>query len=145
MRSRLVNAVLAVPPKLGRVRLLAIDGPSGVGKSVLTSAVVVELRARGFSAVRVSTDDFATWEDPVSWWPRLVDVRRPLRPVPQAGLDHWYAPPRRASYGRRTRSAGAVARPYVPGFPMSAGWMAPMPRPGSNARSPATARPPGIR
>jgi pantothenate kinase-related protein Tda10 len=61
-----VNAVLAAPPKLGRVRLLAIDGPSGAGKSVLTSAVVTELRGRGFSAARVSTDDFATWEDPVS-------------------------------------------------------------------------------
>jgi uridine kinase len=75
-----VNAVLAAPPRLGRVRLLAIDGPSGAGKSVLASAVVAELRARGFSAVRVSTDDFATWEDPVSWWPRLVDeVLEPLR------------------------------------------------------------------
>jgi ABC-type dipeptide/oligopeptide/nickel transport system ATPase component len=68
-----VNAVLGVPPRLGGARLLAIDGPSGAGKSTLAASVVADLRARGISAVLISTDDFATWGDPVSWWPRLVD------------------------------------------------------------------------
>ncbi|MPZ82218.1 MAG: uridine kinase [Actinophytocola sp.] len=52
---------------MGAVRLVAIDGPSGSGKSTLAGAVAAELHAPV-----VSTDDFATWEDPVSWWPRLV-------------------------------------------------------------------------
>ncbi|MEU7788512.1 uridine kinase [Amycolatopsis sp. NPDC049159] len=59
--------------------MLAIDGPSGAGKSTLAARVVEALRARGCRTELVSTDAFATWDDPVSWWPRLVDgVLRPL-------------------------------------------------------------------
>ena len=54
------------------MRLLAIDGPSGAGKSTFAAQVVAELRGRGVSTELVSTDAFATWDDPVSWWPRLV-------------------------------------------------------------------------
>jgi hypothetical protein len=75
-----VNALLASPPKLGDVRLLAIDGPSGAGKSTLATAVMAELHSRDVSVALVRTDEFATWEDPVSWWPRLVDgVLDPVR------------------------------------------------------------------
>ncbi|MBK1785028.1 uridine kinase [Prauserella sp. ASG 168] len=56
---------------MGGVRLLAIDGPSGSGKSTFAAAVVAALRERGVSTALVGTDDFATWSDPVSWWPRL--------------------------------------------------------------------------
>jgi uridine kinase len=55
------------PPRLGRVRLVAIDGPSGSGKTTYAARL-----ARELGAAVVSTDDFATWDDPVSWWPRLV-------------------------------------------------------------------------
>lgn len=54
------------PPRLGGVRLVAIDGPSGSGKSTLADRL-----AEQFGATVVSTDDFATWDDPVAWWPRL--------------------------------------------------------------------------
>ncbi len=57
------------PPRLGTVRLVAVDGPSGSGKS--TFAARLATRLDGHVTV-VSTDDFATWDDPVSWWPRLV-------------------------------------------------------------------------
>lgn len=61
------------------MRVLAIDGPSGAGKSTLAAQVVEELTARGCRTALVSTDAFATWDDPVAWWPRLVDgVLRPL-------------------------------------------------------------------
>lgn len=63
--------VLRAEPRLGDVRVLAIDGPSGSGKSTLAAAVVATLRERGVPTALVSTDDFATWDDPVSWWPRL--------------------------------------------------------------------------
>ncbi|MEC3975135.1 uridine kinase [Amycolatopsis sp. H20-H5] len=49
-----------------------MDGPSGAGKSTLAAAVSAELRAHGVRAGLIGTDDFATWDDPVSWWPRLV-------------------------------------------------------------------------
>jgi Cytidylate kinase len=51
------------------VKLIAVDGPSGSGKSTFAAALAAEL-----SAVIVPTDHFATWSDPVSWWPRLVAV-----------------------------------------------------------------------
>ncbi|MGW5050666.1 uridine kinase family protein [Actinokineospora sp. NPDC004072] len=61
--------VLAAPPRLGRVRLVAVDGPSGSGKSTWADRLADALPGR----VRVvRTDDFATWDDPVAWWPRLV-------------------------------------------------------------------------
>ncbi|WP_240490873.1 uridine kinase family protein [Amycolatopsis vancoresmycina] len=64
---------------MGGVRVLAIDGPSGAGKSTLAARVVAGLRARGRRTELVSTDAFATWDDPVAWWPRLADgVLRPL-------------------------------------------------------------------
>lgn len=95
----MIDRLLATPPRLGAVRLVAIDGPSGSGKSVLAAALTRDLRARGVRTALVPTDDFATWEDPVSWWPRLVDgVLTPLR----AG---------RAGHYRRNDWTGGTARP----------------------------------
>ncbi len=65
--------MLRAGPRLGGVRVLAIDGPSGSGKSTFAAAVVAELRSQGVSTALVSTDDFATWDDPVAWWPRLAE------------------------------------------------------------------------
>jgi hypothetical protein len=56
------------PPRLGRVTLVAIDGPSGSGKSTVADQLAADL-----DAVIIRTDDFATWDDPVAWWPRLRD------------------------------------------------------------------------
>jgi uridine kinase len=62
------------PPRLGAVTLIAIDGPSGAGKSTHADRLAAEL-----GATVVRTDDFATWDDPVAWWPRLRDgVLEPL-------------------------------------------------------------------
>jgi hypothetical protein len=52
------------------VRIIAVDGPSGAGKSCYAASLGRPI---------VPTDHFATWDDPVAWWPRLVDgVIRPL-------------------------------------------------------------------
>jgi energy-coupling factor transporter ATP-binding protein EcfA2 len=64
---QIVTATLAAPPKLGGVRLVAVDGPSGAGKSTLARELVGAFE----HAVLISTDAFATWDDPVAWWPRL--------------------------------------------------------------------------
>ncbi|MFD1147011.1 uridine kinase family protein [Saccharothrix hoggarensis] len=57
------------------MRLVAVDGPSGSGKSTYAARLAAEL-----GAAVVPTDHFATWTDPVSWWPRLVaEVLDPLR------------------------------------------------------------------
>ncbi|MEO6090292.1 MAG: (d)CMP kinase [Umezawaea sp.] len=50
------------------MRLVAVDGPSGAGKSTVAGKLAVEM-----GATVVPTDHFATWDDPVAWWPRLLD------------------------------------------------------------------------
>lgn len=75
----LAELVARAPARLGNVRLVAIDGPSGSGKSVLADRLVTRLRGDRVGTALVRTDDFATWDDPVSWWPRLVTgVLEPL-------------------------------------------------------------------
>ncbi|WP_370969340.1 uridine kinase [Amycolatopsis sp. cg9] len=88
--------------------MLAIDGPSGAGKSTLAARVVAALRARGCRTELISTDAFATWDDPVSWWPRLVDgVLSPL----SAGVPGVY---RRTDWSTGVPRPGELVRVVVP-------------------------------
>jgi uridine kinase len=58
----------------GATRITAVDGPGGAGKSTLAAALAAELRAPV-----VHTDDFASWDEPIDWWPRLLaEVLEPL-------------------------------------------------------------------
>ena len=50
------------------VRIVAVDGPGGSGKSSLARLLAAEL-----GAPVVHTDDFASWDEPVDWWPRLLE------------------------------------------------------------------------
>ncbi|MFD9734331.1 uridine kinase [Umezawaea sp. NPDC059074] len=50
------------------MRLVAVDGPSGAGKSTVARALAIEM-----CATLISTDHFATWDNPVAWWPRLLE------------------------------------------------------------------------
>lgn len=75
----LVEAVLAAPPRLGRIRLVAVDGPTGGGKTTLAARLAaalcaaagnVEHGARGVAVVH--TDDLLDgWGDLLTFWPRL--------------------------------------------------------------------------
>ena len=56
-----------------RTGIVVIDGPSGAGKSSFADALIAELADRRRGAVLVRTDEFATWDDPVGWWPELED------------------------------------------------------------------------
>jgi uridine kinase len=64
----LSDLIRAAPARLGAVRLVAVDGPSGAGKSTVARKLAAEL-----GATVLPTDHFATWDDPVAWWPRLLD------------------------------------------------------------------------
>lgn len=85
--------------------IVAIDGPSGAGKSRVADALMAKLAANRTGAVLVRTDDFATWDNPVAWWPELETdvlhafIRRhdyQYRPrvwhdgVPEPGTRVWY-------------------------------------------------------
>jgi len=66
--------VAAGVPRLGRTRLVAVDGPGGAGKSTLAARI-----AEACGALVVHTDDFASWDDQLEWWPRLeAQVLKPL-------------------------------------------------------------------
>jgi uridine kinase len=57
------------------VRVVAIDGHGGAGKTTLAARLATALD----NAPVVHTDDFASWDDPLDWWPRLISqVLQPL-------------------------------------------------------------------
>jgi uridine kinase len=56
------------PPGRMRTRVIAVDGPGGSGKSTFAEQLAVTL---GGCQI-VHTDDFASWDNPVDWWPELI-------------------------------------------------------------------------
>jgi len=52
----------------GSLRLVAIDGPGGAGKSTFAG----HLADAAQGAPVIHTDDFASADNPIAWWPRLL-------------------------------------------------------------------------
>lgn len=64
------------PARCGSVRLVAVDGPGGAGKSVFAHRLAHILG----DVPIVHTDDFASWDEPIDWWHRLeAEVLAPLQ------------------------------------------------------------------
>lgn len=62
------------------ITLVAIDGRAGSGKSTLAAGL-----AKAWNAEIIQTDDFASWNNPFEWWPRLIEeALLPLRDGKQA-------------------------------------------------------------
>ena len=60
------------PARLGSVRMVAIDGPSGAGKTTFAGRLAAGLRAAGTSVEVVHTDDLLDgWADQFTFWSRL--------------------------------------------------------------------------
>jgi uridine kinase len=57
-------------------RVVAVDGHGGAGKTTFA-----ERLASAFGGVQIAhTDDFASWDNPVDWWPRCIaELLEPLR------------------------------------------------------------------
>lgn len=73
--ERLKLAVLQAKPAPGMpVKLVAVDGHGGAGKTVLARELAAALQAE-----ILHTDDFATWDNPLDWWPQLIE--RALQPI----------------------------------------------------------------
>ncbi|MQA80807.1 MAG: AAA family ATPase [Streptosporangiales bacterium] len=83
--AHLAREVLARPARLGEVRLVAVDGPTGSGKSTFARRLAAAL---GDTATRLCTDDLLDgWADTVTFWPRLEE--HVLSPI-LAGRDGAY-------------------------------------------------------
>jgi uridine kinase len=83
--SFLLDAVRAARAPAGvKTRIVAIDGGGGAGKSSLAAWLAAEL-----DAPVLRTDDFASWDNPVDWWPELIE--RALEPL-AAGEPARYQP-----------------------------------------------------
>ena len=76
-------AATAAPPGV-RTRIVAVDGCAGAGKSSLAAWL-----ARTVNAQVVSTDDFASWDEPLEWWP--IFIKLVLEPL-AAGRSVSYQP-----------------------------------------------------
>jgi len=62
-------------PNLVQPRIVGIDGLGGAGKSTLAARLAQCLG----KAATVHTDDFASWDNPLDWYPRLIsDALEPL-------------------------------------------------------------------
>jgi uridine kinase len=96
--AELATHLLRRPPALGSVRLVAVDGPSGAGKTSFALRL-----ARELDAPVVHTDDLLDgWDDQFTFWTRLEEsVLGPLR----RGV--------RAAYPRYRWDRGEFAGPPV--------------------------------
>jgi hypothetical protein len=77
----LAAEVMARPARLGPVRLVAVDGPAGAGKTTFADRLARALRATGAKTIQIHTDDLLDgWADMVTFWPRFDhDVLEKLR------------------------------------------------------------------
>jgi uridine kinase len=78
--DELVAAILAKP---GPLRLVAVDGPGGAGKSTFAR----ELSEAAGAAPVVHTDDFAAADNPIDWWPRLLE--QVIEPLARGEAAHY--------------------------------------------------------
>src|ERR1700676_2332144 len=74
-RSIILAIQTAQTPDGMTTKIIAIDGLGAAGKSSLAEQVSHKLD----NALILHTDDFASWENPLNWWPRLLgQVLEPL-------------------------------------------------------------------
>jgi uridine kinase len=93
--ARVAAEIRRRPARLGRTRLVAVDGPSGAGKTQFAARLAAAVRAAGATAATVPTDDqLDGWDDQLTFWPRLeAQVLGPLRAGRPAGYHpyDWHA------------------------------------------------------
>lgn len=89
------------PPDGMSTRVVAIDGLGGSGKS---SFALHLSRAVGGVPI-VCTDDFATWDNPIDWWPQLLE--RVLIPISRSEVARF----ERSRWGGETDGELVVVEP----------------------------------
>ncbi len=73
--SELALTIASLPPSAGSTIIVGLDGGGGAGKSTLAARLAEQIPGSHI----VQTDDFASWDNPTDWWPRLIEqVLEPL-------------------------------------------------------------------
>jgi len=91
--------------RTGGVRLVGIDGCGGAGKSTFAE----RLARHGDDWPIVHTDDFATHDEPLDWWPRmLAEVIEPMEKRRPATFRPYDWVNRRPGEPMTVRAAGVV-------------------------------------
>lgn len=80
--SDLANQVLERPNELP-TRLIGVDGCGGSGKSTFAKRLVNHLSTEKL----IHTDDFASWDNPLNWWPRLLE--QVIKPISKGEQARW--------------------------------------------------------
>ncbi len=71
----LAEEIAGRPARLGPVRLVAVDGGTGAGKTEFAGRLAEALRHAGLTAEVLHTDDLLDgWADQFTFWPRLEAV-----------------------------------------------------------------------
>lgn len=70
----LTDILATKPPKVGTVKFIAVDGRGGSGKSTLA-----RLLSQKLGAEIIQTDDFAGHDNPLDWWPLVIE--RVFKPI----------------------------------------------------------------
>jgi uridine kinase len=105
MLVNIAEAVRRVDAPSGlRVKVVAVDGHGGAGKSTLASELSEMLRAG-----MIHTDDFASPENPVHWWPRLIEEA--LEPIARGAPNISYV---RSSWGSEQSPEPVRDQPVTP-------------------------------
>lgn len=75
LKIDLAGALATKRPRVGNTLFIAVDGHGGSGKSTFA-----QLLAQKLHAEVVRTDDFASWDNPLDWWPLVIErVFEPVR------------------------------------------------------------------
>jgi Cytidylate kinase len=84
----LAEAVHDASPRLGRVRLVCVDGPAGSGKTTVAAALAEDLAAVGLTTSILHLDDlYEGWSGMDGVWDRLAE--QVLRPLEQGRPGRW--------------------------------------------------------
>jgi uridine kinase len=75
MQTSIRSLIAYRNPRVGHVTFVAIDGRGGSGKSTLA-----EFLSKKLSAQIIHTDDFASWDNLLNWWPKIIaEVFEPIQ------------------------------------------------------------------
>jgi uridine kinase len=87
----LAERVTGAAARLGAVRMIAVDGPAGAGKTTFAGRLADAVRATGATVAEVHVDDLLEgWSGMATFWPRLErDVLAKLRAGHPGGYQRY--------------------------------------------------------